>query len=109
MLHNSSRIFIGDKRPDLPFPDCIITVWRRPTNIRACLPALSQPGLCLLGKILCVHVVDKVLDLRCHVLCVIPLITGVDAVRNRNEPHTKERENLLYIIARFKVIPAEPG
>ena len=65
--------------------------------------------LCLYGKILCIHIINKVFYLRCHLLRIASPHPCIKAVSNRNEADAQKREYFLNIIPRFQIVPAKPG
>ncbi len=65
--------------------------------------------LCLYGKVFCIHIVDKVFYLRCHLLCIASPVPRIKPVCNRYEADTQEWEDFLDIIPRFQIVPAKPG
>ena len=106
---NLCRIFIRYQPAYFALPDSLIPIRCRTAHIRAFFSSLCQRSFCFYRKILGIHIIYQILDFRYHLFRFIAICSGIKAIRHGYETHTKERENLLYIISGFQIISAKTG
>ena len=100
-------LLIRHQHASFALPFCPVSVGRRTAHVRAFLPPPFQLYFGFLRKILGIHVIYQVLDLRRHLPVFIAGAPSVISVRHSDKAHAQKGKNLLDIISGFQIVSPE--